>query len=147
MTKKRNKNRKRSTRQVCGKREAVKRNQKDTVFRMLFREKKELLKLYNAMSGGNYTNPDELEIVTLENALFMSTKNDLAFLIDMRLQLYEHQSTWNPNMPYRFLNYVVDEYERLLADKNIYGGKLLTLPTPKFVVFYNVREGKSEHVV
>ena len=75
---------------------------KDTVFRMLFREKKELLSLYNAMNGSAYTDPDELRIVTLENAVYMSMKNDLAFLADFYLYLYEHQSTVNSNMPLRF---------------------------------------------
>ena len=58
------------------------RNHKDTVFRMLFREKKELLSLYNAMNGSDYTNPDDLHIVTLENAVYMNVKNALAFLAD-----------------------------------------------------------------
>ena len=76
------------------------RNYKDTVFRMLFSDKKNLLSLYNAVNSRDYTNPDDLEIVTLENAIYMGMKNDLAFIIDTNLYLYEHQSTYNPNMPY-----------------------------------------------
>lgn len=77
----------------------VARNHKDRLFRMIFREKKELLSLYNAVNGTFYTNAEDLEIVTLENAIYMNMKNDLAFIMDSYLNLYEHQSTYSPNMP------------------------------------------------
>ena len=117
---------------------------KDTVFRMLFREPERLLELYNAVSGGHYTDPAQLRVVTLENAVYMNMKNDFAFLIDFRLNLYEHQGTVNPNMPYRFLQYVAKEYEKLLVDESVYGKKLLKLPTPQFMVFYNGMEEQPE---
>lgn len=110
---------------------------KDTVFRMLFRDKERLLGLYNAVGGRNYTDADELEIVTLESAVYMGVKNDLAFLIDLNLYLFEHQSTLNPNMPLRFLQYVSAEYEKLLVSENLYGETLVQVPAPHFVVFYN----------
>ena len=71
----------------------VNRTFKSTVFIMVFQDKKNLLELYNAMTGKHYTDPEQLEINTLENALYMSMKNDLSFLIDGRLSLYEHQSS------------------------------------------------------
>lgn len=74
----------------------AKRVYKDTIFRMLYHDKENLLSLYNAVNGKDYKNPDELEIVTLENAIYMGMKNDLAFIMDMNLYLYEHQSTYNP---------------------------------------------------
>ena len=74
----------------------AKRVYKDTIFRMLYHDKENLLSLYNAVNGKDYKNPDELQIVTLENAIYMGTKNDLAFIMDMNLYLYEHQSTYNP---------------------------------------------------
>lgn len=95
-------------------RPSVTRNYKDTVFRKLFEDKRELLSLYNAVSGTAYNNREELEIVTLDNAIYMNMKNDLAFIIDFELNLYEHQSTGNPNMLVRFLQYVTKEYERLV---------------------------------
>lgn len=73
---------------------------------MLFQEKKRALGLYNAASGKQYTDPEKLEVITLENAIYMGMKNDLAFLIDCHLYLFEHQSTINKNMPFRFLQYV-----------------------------------------
>ena len=89
------------------------RKYKDTVFRMLFSDRKNLLSLYNAINGTAYENADDLEIVTLENAIYMGMKNDLAFIIDTNLFLYEHQSTYNPNMPLRDLFYISSEYQKL----------------------------------
>lgn len=71
----------------------VRRNHKDTLFRMLFSTRENLLSLYNAVNHSHYTDPKELEIVTLKNAVYMNMKNDQAFLLDMQLNLYEHQST------------------------------------------------------
>ena len=89
---------------------AANRNYKDTIFRMIFSDRESLLSLYNAVNKRNYTNPDDLEIVTLENAIYMGMKNDLAFILDMNLYLYEHQSTVNPNIPLRDLFYIAAEY-------------------------------------
>ena len=83
---------------------------KDTIFRMLFENKENLLSLYNAMNHKNYTDADALQVVTLENSIYMGMKNDLAFILDMNLYLYEHQSTYNPNMPLRDLFYISNEY-------------------------------------
>lgn len=118
-------------------RSSVTRNYKDTVFRKLFEDKRELLSLYNAVSGTAYDNPEELEVVTLDNAIYMSMKNDLAFIIDFELNLYEHQSTRNPNMPLRFLQYVTKEYERLVEKNLLYRNHLVKIPAPHFIVFYN----------
>ena len=74
------------------------RNYKDTVFRKLFSDRRNLLSLYNAINGTAYTDETKLEIVTLENAIYMGMKNDLAFIIDTNLFLYEHQSTYNRNI-------------------------------------------------
>lgn len=115
----------------------VNRKYKDTVFRMLFSDKERLLELYNAVSGKNYNNADELEIVTLENAVYMGMKNDLAFLLNMNIYLYEHQSTVNPNMPLRDLFYITSEFSELVELKSLYSSALIKLPTPNFVVFYN----------
>ena len=93
----------------------VQRNYKDTLFRMIFSDKEALLSLYNAISEKDYKDPDELEIVTLENAIYMNKKNDLAFLIDSSLYLYEHQSTDSPNMPLRNLFYISRELEKLTS--------------------------------
>lgn len=119
------------------KRITAKRKYKDNVFRMLFSDKENLLALYNAINGTVYTDPKELQIVTLENAVYMGMKNDLAFIIDMNLFLYEHQSTYNPNMPLRDLFYIASEYQKLVDKRSLYSSVLQKIPAPKFLMFYN----------
>ncbi len=126
---------------------SVNRNYKDTIFRRLFNDREKLLSLYNAVAGKRYTDSELLEIVTLDNAIYMKTKNDVAFVIDFGLHLYEHQSTINPNMPLRFLQYTSDEFSRMVPVEKIYGSKLLRLPTPHFVVFYNGLKEQPERQV
>ena len=123
------------------------RNYKDTVFRMLFSDRKNLLSLYNAVSGSHYDDPEKLEIVTLENAIYMGMKNDLAFIIGTDLFLYEHQSTYSPNMPLRDLFYISSEYQKLVDHKSLYSSCLLKVPAPQFIVFYNGTEKKKDHWV
>ena len=117
-----------------------KRQTKDIVFRLVFGDDRQaLLQLYNALHGTAYTDPHELQIVTLDNAIYISRKNDLAFLLAGSINMYEHQSTLNPNMPVRFLIYLAQEYQLLVesTDKSLYGSELIPLPTPQCVVFYN----------
>ena len=113
------------------------RNYKDSVFRLVFNEKEALLSLYNAMNETNYTNVDDLEINTLENVIYMSMKNDVSFVFNSGLHIYEHQSTDNPNMPLRDLFYVATLYEKIIQKKTLYSAKPIKIPMPKFVVFYN----------
>lgn len=110
---------------------------KSRIFAMLFSDRNELLKLYNAINGTSYDDPDLLQVNTLENAIYMSMQNDVSFIIEMRLNLYEHQSTYSPNLPVRYLLYVADVYSDYTKDMNLYGTKAVKLPTPKFVIFYN----------
>ena len=113
------------------------RTYKARIFEMVFSDKKELLELYNAVNGTHYDNPEDLVVNTLENAVYMSMHNDVSFIIDLRLNLYEHQSTYNPNLPLRFLMYAADIYSELTKDENLYGTKAIQIPTPRFVIFYN----------
>lgn len=115
----------------------VNREYKDTVFRMLFSKKSELLSLYNALNRTSYEDPEELEITTLKNAIYMTVKNDISCVIDMRLNLYEHQSTVNPNIPLRDLDYVARTYSLFYRDEDIYSPRIIRLPNPKFIIFYN----------
>ena len=87
----------------------LRRDYKDTLFRLLFQDRDRLLSLYNTVNGTSYDSPEDLTVVTLENAVYMNMKNDVAFLVDFQLNLYEHQSTWNPNMPLRNLFYAAKE--------------------------------------
>lgn len=115
----------------------ARRNYKDTLFRMIFSDRESLLGLYNAVNGTDYHDADDLEITTLENAVYMNMKNDVSFVFDFSLNLYEHQSTANPNMPLRDLFYVSDLLQNIVKDKDLYGTALVKIPAPRFVVFYN----------
>ena len=126
---------------------AANRKYKDTIFRWIFSQIENLLSLYNAVTGKHYQNPEELEIVTLENAIYMGMKNDLAFIVDTDLFLYEHQSTYNPNMPLRDLFYISSEYQKLVDHKSLYSSVLQKIPAPQFIVFYNGLEKKKDYWV
>lgn len=123
------------------------RNYKDRIFRMVFREKKALLALYNAMNETDYENEDDLKVTTLESALYLEMKNDVSFVLYDELLLYEHQSTKNPNLPLRNLFYVSNVYSELTKDLFLYGSVPVQIPEPKFVVFYNGLENMQEREV
>ena len=137
---------KRNQQRQTGKR-AINRTYKSTVFIMLFEDKKNLLELYNAVSGKHYQNPELLEINTLENAIYLSVKNDVSFVIDARLSLYEHQSTYSPNLPLRFLFYISSEYSVMTREANIYGTQVVRIPPPQFIIFYNGEKEQPERKI
>lgn len=121
-------------------RKKVQRTIKDRLFRFLFEKDREaLLQLYNALNGTDYQDVSALQVMTIENAVYVTMKNDIAFVIAGTLNMYEHQSTYNPNMPVRMLVYLASEYEKLMAneERSIYGTRKLMLPAPQCVVFYN----------
>lgn len=115
------------------------RQYKNRLWRMIFNNKKDLLQLYNAINHTDYQNPDDLEVNTLEDVFYLSMKNDVSFLVGGTMNLYEHQSTFNPNMPLRGVFYFSRLYEGYVADNNlmIYHEKRVRLPKPKYIVFYN----------
>ena len=116
------------------------RNHKDNVFCLIYREKKYLLSLYNALNGTDYEAPEEIIVVTLENSICIGMKNDASFILDTRLNMYEHQSTVNPNMPLRSLLYLAEEYKSRFNIEQLYRSTKISIPEPRFVVFYNGEE-------
>ena len=120
------------------------RNYKDTLFRKIFgaedkRSSKWRLELYNALSGKNHTNSDDLEITTLENVLYIKMKNDVSFLVDSQMTLWEHQSTLNPNMPLRGFLYFSVLYQKHLKKlkEDLFTTRQIMIPAPRYIVFYN----------
>ena len=112
---------------------------RDTVFRSFFNDQTRLLSLCNALLGTNYTNPDELNINTLEGIFFDKQKNDISCTIGEHFfVLVEHQTTVNENMPFRCLSYVAELLNNLVKDKHkrYYKG-LIKFPRPKFFVLYD----------
>lgn len=129
-----------------GKSRPVNREHKDRLFRFAFQEKKDLLELYNAVNGTDYQNPEDLMITTLEDAIFLGVKNDLSFIIGATLNLYEHQSTWNGNMPLRGLIYFASLYQEFIEQNgySLYGRRRITLPFPQYLIFYNGEEDEPD---
>ncbi|MGN1218802.1 MAG: hypothetical protein ACI4TD_12650 [Phocaeicola sp.] len=118
--------------------EKIKHNYKDNTFCALFSEKKNLIELYNALSGSSFDMDTPVEIVTLDNTFFGDRENDLSFIIDNRwIVLAEQQSTLCPNIPLRMLVYLARQYENLVFSRDIYSRKLVKIPTPELYVFYN----------
>lgn len=122
----------------------IEKNYYDCLFKAIFgrnndQSKKWRLELYNALRGTNYTDPDALEINTIENVIYLTMKNDISFLVDSQMTLFEQQSSYNPNMPLRGLMYFAQLYQMYLTKlgKSLHYSKLVKLPYPKFVVFYN----------
>lgn len=123
---------------------SINRNYKDTIFRKLFGENKaNALSLYNAINNTNYTEDSDFEYTTLDDVVYMGMKNDVSFVIGTSLSLYEHQSTYNPNMPLRGLLYFSDLYRKIIQDdERLYSRTLLRIPNPKYIVFYNGTDRK-----
>lgn len=139
-----------SRRFVWRSRKRIHRQAKDRLFRFLFEKDREaLLQLYNALNGTDYRDASLLKVVTIESAVYIVMKNDLAFVLAGTLSLYEHQSTYNPNMPVRFLIYLAKEYQKLIeqAQESIYGTKQMMLPMPQCVVFYNGTKMKTDEEI
>ena len=123
----------------------VNRQYKDRLFKFIFKEKRDLLQLYNAINNTNYDNPDDIEVNTLDDVVYMSMKNDISFLVTDVLNLYEHQSTFNPNLPLRGLLYFAALYKKLVGNrKELYSTKMVEVPYPQFIVFYNGTKKEPE---
>lgn len=130
--------------------EIVNREGKDALFKLVFGEHPEnALTLYNAINGTEYTNVEDLEITTLRDAVYIGIKNDVSFLFNHDMNLYEHQSTYCPNMPLRGLGYFADLYQIYLGGEEVsrarlYDKVLVEIPAPKYYVFYNGMEERKE---
>jgi hypothetical protein len=107
-----------------------------------------LLELYNALEGTSYSNPNLVKINTLSGILFTKMRNDISFIIDGKIVvLVEHQSTINENMPLRMLLYYAETYEKVTTEKDIYKERLIKIPRPEFIVFYNGKDKFPERKI
>ena len=122
---------------MAEKRDNVAVKYKDNVFCMLYREKENLLDLYNALRGSNYTNVDDLQVTTLNGGSYMKYKNDASFILNMSLYMFEQQSSKNENMPLRFLHYLSDVYREMFSNDVLHRRSMIKIPVPHFVTFYN----------
>jgi hypothetical protein len=122
---------------------------KDRLFNFLFgseENKAWTLSLYNAVNGSNYSDPSAIEITTIKEVMYLGMHNDTSFLIFDEMDLYEQQSSYNPNMPLRLMQYAGNLYEKYIKQRNLnkYGNTLIKLPVPKLVVFYNGTSDQPE---
>ena len=128
----------------CRKRGKMNRNRnfKSSVFSLMMQNKEKALNVYNVLGNSHFDNPEDVEIITTDGGISLSVRNDASFIIGTDMNFYEHQSTYNPNMPMRSLIYCTDAIDRRIKEKNenLYGHKQIKIPTPRFVVFYNGRE-------
>ena len=122
------------------------------MFNFLFglEENKEwTLSLYNAVNGSHYTDSSMIKITTIREVMYLGMHNDVSFLISNEMNLYEQQSTYNPNMPVRLLQYAGNLYEKYFKENSLnkYGGRLLQLPVPKLVAFYNGKKEQPDEMI
>ena len=125
---------------------------KDRVFKFLFgnpSNKAWTLNLYNAINCSHYDNPDDILFNTIEDVIYLGMRNDVSFLILDNLTLWEHQSSYNPNMPIRFFLYAAKLYEKFIADVGYYphSSILQHLPCPRCICFYNGLTNQPEKVI
>ncbi len=121
---------------------------KDRLFKKIFESKENLLSLYNAVNGTNHDNPDDIKINTLEDFIYIGFKNDVSFLIANVMNLYEHQSTINPNMPLRGFLYFAKLYSKLFKyHADLYSSRQIPLPMPQFIIFYNGEENEADRSI
>lgn len=128
------------------------REHKDRLFNFIFGRKenrKWTLSLYNALNNSTYKDASKIEFNTLEEYLYVGMKNDTSFLFSGYVNLYEHQSTYNPNIPLRMMQYISAMYDGYISanDLDKYGEELLRLPTPKLVMFYNGRKDEPDEKI
>ena len=119
---------------------------KDRLFCLLFgdeKNKQNIISLYNALNGTDYSEDEEVEVTTIHDVIYINMKNDVSFIVDSHMSLFEQQSSVNPNMPLRGLMYFGNLYDSYIESRglNIYGSKLIQIPTPQYYVLYN---GKVE---
>ena len=123
------------------------REYKSDVISMMLQIPEYALDVYNAMNDSAYTDPDMIQIMRLENGISLSVRNDASFFISNYLNLYEHQSTYSPNAPLRFLIYLTNLLKKLIGKRDLYGRKRVQIATPHFAVFYNGTEKRPEKEV
>ena len=130
--------------------EKVNKKYKDRVFKFIFgRNKAWALSLYNAVNGSNYTDPDALEFNTIDEILYIGMQNDVSFLLFFVLSIWEHQSTFNPNVTIRMFLYAAQLYDKYMTEHNCYrySKNLIKLPRPKCICFYNGIEDQPEKMI
>ena len=131
--------------------EIVKHTLKDSVFTSLFKEKKYLMQLYQALHPEDRdVTEDDLQDVTVSNVLVNEVYNDLGFRVGAKLLiLIEVQSTWTVNIIFRALMYLVQTYREYFKStgQSLYGSRKLKMPVPElYVIYTGARKDRPEEI-
>lgn len=118
------------------------RQYKDTLFRLIFEQKEYALALYNAINHTDYTDVENLRVITLRDAMYINVKDDVGYVFHDIMNIFEQQASYNPNMPLRGLGYISDSLKEYISEvygdqSALFSGSLIHIPTPRFYVLYN----------
>ena len=118
----------------------MKRTIKDSVFTNLFKDKKYLIQLYQALHPDDkQTTENDIKDITINNVLVDDIYNDLGFSVGNRLLiLIEAQATWTVNILFRILMYLVQTYREYfrVTEQDIYNSTKLKIPKPELYIIY-----------
>ena len=124
----------------------------DTVFKLFFKVDENVRKLYESLTSRE-TRIEDIERITLEEGESFDSQlcNDLGFLVknaqgkDEFVILTEAQSTWNEEMPYRFLEYAMATFHKYVSMRRHDKFKdHFRLPRPRFYLIYTGGEAPAE---
>lgn len=110
----------------------------NTVFHDYFSDKERLLSLCNALVNTNYTDPQIMEIHTLQGNFFSDRKNEIACRAGKNLFIFVENHTYiNPNIAFRFIGYLAQILKNLAVNKESNTTENeFSLPSPHCCIFY-----------
>jgi hypothetical protein len=122
---------------------------KDTVFRRLFgKDPQAIRSLYNGVEDPDLPPTMPITINTLPGVIYQNMLNDLSFMAgDKLIVLIEHQSSFNPNMPFRLAEYALELYKEYTNGRSMYGSSQVKIPYPQFIVLYNGIEPQPDEKI
>jgi len=107
---------------------------KDSFFKKVFEGEQRIIELASFFTG---TEVKSADIITVNPVLFGNKENDLSFIIDKSYYyILECQSTYNPNMPFRVLQYMITAWNNYVDEKVLYGKAKASLKVPKLYTLF-----------
>ena len=118
----------------------AKKTVKDSVFRDIFQNRKNLLRLYKELHPEDKdVKEEQIGSVTIKNVLIDKMYNDLGFMVRSKLLLLvEAQATWSVNIVIRALMYLANTWQEYIENNklNVYGSRKIKIPKPELYVIY-----------
>ncbi|MDR2749366.1 MAG: Rpn family recombination-promoting nuclease/putative transposase [Clostridiales bacterium] len=114
---------------------------KNTIFIDLLSDTANFIQVANAVTDYNI-DPKKTDSVRMDGNIFAKKIHDIAYIVKWFFAFFfEHQSTYNPNMPIRMLEYFMKVLNTYMAALNLnrlrYGAALVEKPAFVPIVFYN----------